>query len=83
MTNVVLDYKSANELTGTLQESVARGWQGSVYFAPRDYQYGTIRMIGAIVASLEGAFDGMMIPCREPTPLDEVRDLIAQQRQIS
>ena len=83
MTSLSLDYKSAKMLTGTLQECVAHGWQGSIHFAPQDYQFGTIRMIGAIVESLEGAFGGMVIPRREPTSLDEVRDLIAQHRQVS
>ena len=83
MTNLTLDYKSANMLIGALQECVARGWQGSVYFAPRDYQFGTIRMLGAIADSLEGTFGGMMIPRREPISLAEVRDLIAQHKQIS
>jgi len=83
MTNLSLDYKTANALNGTLQKWSARGWQGSIFFAPQAHQFGMIRMIGAIAGGLEGSLGGMMIPSREPISLDEVRDLIAQRRQIS
>ncbi len=77
------DYDSACRLTGLLREWLSRGWQGSVFFTPQKYQFGVIRMIGAIVGSIEGAPAAMMIPRREPTPLSEVRDLIAGFRKIS
>ena len=83
MTNLSLDYKSACDLNGTLQKWLARGWQGSVFFTPQEYQFGMIRMIGTIAESLENELGGMMFPCREPISLDEVRDLIAQSKQIS
>ncbi len=83
MTNFSLDYQAANGLTKVLEKWLARGWQGSVFFTPQEYQFGTVRMIGTIAESLEGALGGMMIPSREPISLDEVRDLIAQRRQIS
>ena len=83
MTNFSLDYKSAIQLDNTFQELLTRGWQGSVVFTPQEYQFGIIRMMGAIAESLEGALYGMMIPIRGPISLDEVRDLIALHRQIS
>jgi hypothetical protein len=83
MTNLSLDYQSARALTEALREWLSRGWQGSVFFTPQDHQFGMIRMIGAVVESIEGAPGGMMIPRREPTPLGEVRNLIAEHRQIS
>ncbi len=83
ITDFSLDYKSAIQLRYTFQELLARGWQGSVVFTPQEYQFGIIRMVGAIAEGREGAPDGMMIPIREPISLDEVRDLIAQHRQIS
>ncbi len=83
MTHLSLDYESAHNLTGTRQEWLARGWQGSVFFTPQEHQFGMIRMIGAVAESLEGSLGEMMIPRREPISLDEVRDLIAQRRQIS
>jgi hypothetical protein len=82
-TNLNLDYNSACTLTGALREWLARGWQGSVYFTPQEYQFGMIRMIGAVVESIQGAPDGMMIPRREPIALGEVRDLIAERRPVS
>lgn len=83
MTNLSLDYQSACALTETLREWLWRGWQGSIYFTPQEYQFGMIRMISVVVDSIEGAPRGMMVPRREPTALGEVRDLIAQRRQIS
>ena len=83
MTNFSLDYMSATQLDNTFQEMLTRGWQGSVVFTPQEYQFGIIRMIGAIAGSIGGALDILMIPIREPISLDEVRDLIAQHRQIS
>ena len=83
MTNLNLDYKSACTLNGELQRWLSCGWQGSLYFTPQAYQYGMIRMIGAVVESIEGAPEGMMIPRREPIALDEVRDFITMCRKIS
>ena len=83
MTNLDLDYKSAYALNGELQKWLSRGWQGSVFFTPQTYQYGMIRMIGAVMGSIQGAPSGMMIPRREPIALDEVRDLITECRTIS
>ena len=83
MTNFSLDYKSAIQLDNTFQKMLTRGWQGSVVFTPQEYQFGIIRMIGAVAGSIEGALDILMIPIREPISLDEVRDLIAQHRQTS
>ena len=83
MTNLNLDYKSAYALTGSLQKWRSAGWQGSVFFAPQDYQYGMIRMIAAVVESIEGAAEGMMVPRREPIALGEVRDCIVECKPIS
>jgi hypothetical protein len=81
MTNLDLDYQSACELTETLQQWCSRGWEGSVFFTPERYQFGMIRMIGAVLESLEGAPEQMMIPHDEPLGLDEVRDFITKQRR--
>jgi hypothetical protein len=83
MTNLDLDYKSAYALNGELQQWLSRGWQGSVFFAPQAYQYGMIRMIAAVMESIQGAPNEMMIPRREPIALDEVRDFITECRKIS
>ena len=83
MTNLNLDYKSAYALNGELERWFLRGWQGSVFFAPQSYQYGMIRMIGAVMESIQDAPIGMMIPRREPIALEEVRDFITECRKIS
>jgi hypothetical protein len=83
MTNFSLDYQSAKGLTKVLGKWLALGWLGSVFFTPQEYQFGTVRMIGTITESLEGGFGGMMIPRRESTSLEEVRDLVIQHRRIS
>ena len=82
MTNLNLDYKSAYALNEEFQRWLSRGWQGSVFFTPQEFQYGMIRMIGAVMESIRGAPDGMMIPRREPIALDEVRDFITECRNI-
>ncbi len=76
-------YESARGLTGLLSKWISRGWQGSVFFTPQEYQFGFIRMMGAIVENIEDEPPVVMIPRREPTALGEVRDLIAERRQIS
>ena len=83
MTNLHLDYESAHGLTKALEEWLSRGWQGSVYFTPKEYQFGMIRMLSAIVETIEGTSAEMVTPRREPIALGEVRDLIAAIRQIS
>ena len=83
MTNFGLDYESACALTEKLQEWLAHGWHGSVFFTPQDYQFGIIRMIGAVAGSIDGAPEGMMIPRREPVPLDKVRHLVSEHRETT
>ena len=83
MTKLDVDYESAWGLTGTLQEWLSRGWQGSVFFTPRVYHFGMIRMLGAITEMIQDAPAVVMVPRREPAALGEVRDLIAEYRQIS
>ncbi len=83
MTNLNVDYQSAYGLTRLLSKWLARGWQGSVFFTPQEYQFGFIRMMGAIVENIQDEPPVVMIPRREPTALGEVRDLIAEHRQIS
>ena len=83
MTDLNGHYISALRLTGLLQEWLARGWEGSVFFTPREFQFGMIRMIGAIAKGIRGAPAAVMIPRREPTALAEVRNLIAEHKQIS
>jgi hypothetical protein len=83
MTNLCADYESARGLTGILREWISRGWQGSVFFTPQEYQFGIIRMMGAIVENIQDTPAVVMIPRREPIALGEVRDLIAECRQIS
>jgi hypothetical protein len=77
------DYESARGLTGLLLEWISRGWQGSIFFAPRDQQFGMIRMMGTILKNIQDTPAAVMVPRREPTALGEVRDLIAEYRQIS
>ena len=80
MTNLSVDYKSARALAGTVQEWLARGWYGSVFVTPQEYQFG---MTGAIAESIEGSPGGMMVPTREPIDLGDVRDLIVEHRRVS
>lgn len=81
MTNLNLDYQSACALTQTLREWMSRGWQGSAFFTPRDFQFGMIRMIGMVLESQEDSPSGLMFPLREPCAPSEVRDLIAGRRR--
>ena len=83
MTDLNADYQSAHGLTGLLGRWISHGWKGSVFFTPQEYQFGMIRMMGAIVESIQEAPEVVMIPRREPTELGEVRDLIAEARQSS
>jgi hypothetical protein len=80
-TNLKGGYESARGLSGLLQEWISRGWQGSVFFTSEEYQFGFIRMMGAIVENIQEEPPVVMIPRREPTALGEVRDLIAECRQ--
>ncbi len=79
MTNLAVDYQSANSLQEALRDWVERGWLGSVYFTPNDYQYGIIRMLSAILDSIEGAAGELMVPSREPVALGDVRAYIAER----
>jgi len=79
MTNLALDYQSANSLQEALRDWVERGWLGSVYFTPNDYQYGIIRMLSAMLDSIEGAAGELMVPSREPVALGDVRAYIAER----
>ena len=83
MTNLNGDYKSARGLTGLFLEWISRGWHGSVFFTPQDYQFGMIRMMGAIVESIQDVPAVVMIPRREPAALGEARELIAECKQIA
>ena len=83
MTKLNLNYHSAHALSETLQEWLSCGWQGSVFFTPEEFQFGMIRMVGAVAESIEGEPGRMMFPRREPIALGEVRGFIAEHRQIS
>ena len=83
MTKLNVNYELARGLTGLLRKWISRGWQGSVFFTPRGYQFAMIRMFGAIVENIQAETAVVMIPRREPTALGEVRDLIAERRQVS
>lgn len=83
MTDLDADYQSALGLTGLLQEWISRGWQGSVFYTPREIQFGMIRMMGAVVDSIQNESHVVMIPRREPSALSDVRNLVAANRHIS
>ncbi len=83
MTNLNADYNSVHGLTGLLAKWASLGWQGSVFFTPQEYQFGMIRMMGAVLESIQEAPAVVMIPRREQIALGEVRDLIAEFTQIS
>ncbi len=83
VTDISGDYTSAMRLTGLFRKWFSCGWQGGVFFAPQDHQFGMIRMISAIAEGVQGAPAPMLIPRREPTALGEVRDFLAENRQIS
>jgi hypothetical protein len=83
MTSLDLAHDTARALSETLQAWLARGWHGSVFYTHEEFQYGMIRMIGAVVESIETAPGSMMFPVRDPIALAQVRDLIAERRQIS
>ena len=79
--NLHLDYRSTRTLSHTLREWLVQGWQGSVFFAPKEYQFGIIRMLGAVMESIEGASQDLMIPSREPVALSDVRAMVANRVQ--
>ncbi len=55
-----------------------RGFVGSVFVAPRDLEFGMVRMLGsALAAALD--VDLLAVPVREPIPLDEVRAFLELQ----
>ena len=83
MTDLNGSYKSMLGLTGLLREWVSRGWQGSVFFTPQEYQFGMIRMIGAVVDRIPSQSAVPMIPRRQPLALGEVRELIEERRRVS
>ena len=82
-TDLNADYESARGLTGLLQEWISRGWHGSVFFTPQKLQFGMIRMMGAIVESIQDEPAVVMIPRCEPIALGEARDLIADYRRAA
>ena len=73
MTNLSIDYISADQLSTMHQKWIDNGWLGSVYYTPLDIEYGIVRMVGAIVECLPHAPQNLMIPLREKIPLNEVR----------
>jgi hypothetical protein len=81
MTNLRADYESAWGLSGALQEWVSSGWHGSVFYTPEPYQFGMIRMMGAILESIQDAPDVLMIPSHEPLALEQVRSIIDERRR--
>ena len=83
MTNLDGDYQSAYGLTGLLREWISRGWHGSVFFTPREFQFGMIRMMGAILEGIQASPAVVMIPRREPVTLPEARKLIDERRRSS
>ena len=83
VTELNLDIESAAGLIGILRRWISRGWQGSVFFTPQEFQFRLIWMMGEIVESIQRTPDVVMIPRREPTALGEVRAFIAECRQIS
>lgn len=76
MTNLLVDYRSAQRLVELHRTWLSAGWFGSVFFTPKDFQFGIVRMVGSIVEAIPGAPSGTMIPLREETPLDQLRGLI-------
>jgi len=76
MTNLVVDYASAQLLSRMHDRWLEAGWFGSVYFTPKDLQFGIVRMVSAIVEGIPGAPSGIMVPLREQTPLDQLRAVV-------
>ena len=78
VTGLTVSYASAQDIVGFLNRWISAGWFGSVYYTPKDSQFGIVRMVRAIVECIPNSPTGMMVPCRKPIPLEEVRDLIKQ-----
>lgn len=76
------DYDAASGFTGLFGELLSRGWQGAVFFAPREYQFGMVRMLGAVLESMQERPAAALIPRREPTALGDVRGLITEHLHL-
>lgn len=77
MTNLFIDYNGAQRLVEMHTKWFSAGWLGSVYFTPKDFQFGIIRMLGTVIESIPNRPTRVMIPLREKTPLEQLRGLIS------
>ena len=75
-TNLAIDYLSALRLVQMLRLWVAQGWAGSVFYAPRDLEFGIMRMVGGLADALAPDLGIPLITRREPSALQEVRALV-------
>lgn len=82
MTNLEGNFSDAFGLSGLIRNWISRGWHGSVFFTPSQYQFGMIRMMGSIAENVLAAPSVAMIPRREPTALGDVRAVIADHVRI-
>jgi hypothetical protein len=81
MTNLIVDYNSAQELGLMHEKWLEKGWLGSVYYAPLDIEFGIVRMVGAIVEGISNAPQNLMIPLREKISLNQVRKFLLSNIQ--
>ncbi len=78
MTNLVIDYRSAQKLVQMLRTWIECGWVGSVFYAPQDPEFGIMRMVGALGGAITPDLGIPLIPRREPTALEDVRQLLGR-----
>ena len=81
MTNLSVDYNSAQRLVEMHRKWIDHGWIGSLYYTPLDVQFGIVRMVAAMVSAVDPEFDHPMIPLREPTAPEEIRSRFEVEAQ--
>ncbi|PCJ55511.1 MAG: hypothetical protein COA79_20640 [Planctomycetota bacterium] len=77
MTDLSVSYIEARRLVSMHKLWLSAGWYGSVYFTSTDLEFGIVRMVGAVVECIPDSPTGIMIPLREPTPLEQLREVIS------
>jgi len=83
MENLQVDYSTTSRLRPTLRRWIDLGWQGSVFYAPDDYRFGMIRMIGGVVEAITDEAPVAFLPRRTPVSRSEARQLIEAERRRS
>ena len=78
ITEIKADFHLASRFTVLFGQLLSRGWQGAVFFAPEDFQFGMVRMLGAVLESMQEKPVAALVPRRTPTALADVRGVLAE-----